>query len=122
MAGKRALEEKLAALHALRANPTTDAAIAALRQALAESRIEEAFGFLVAVWEEVLDPDFRRTVLVAIALLRHEEAIAFLLSLLADGSPAAAHAAVEALGMYRQDDKVWRRVRQLVDEREDVEL
>jgi HEAT repeat protein len=93
----------------------------AAAMALGESRIEEALGFLVAAWEEVLDLDFRRTVLVAIALLRHEEAIAFLLSLLAAGSPAAASAAVEALGMYRQDDKVWQRVRQIAGEREDVE-
>jgi HEAT repeat protein len=93
----------------------------AAAMALGESRIEEALGFLVAAWEEVLDPDFRRTVLVAIALLRHEEAIAFLLSLLADGSPAVASAAIEALGMYRQDDNVWQRVRQLAGEREDVE-
>ena len=69
-----------------------------------------------------MDPVLRRTELLAMALLRHEVAIDFLLSLIAAGSATAAREAVAALDMYRGDQQVWRRVKQQVETRGDVDL
>jgi HEAT repeat protein len=88
--------------------------------ALGESRMAEAFDILKTSWEKRLDPDLRRTELLAMALLRHESAIEFLLSLVADGSATNARDAMAALGMYQGDEEVWRRVQVLVDARSDV--
>ena len=90
--------------------------------ALGESRLAEAFEFLKAAWEKTLDPALRRAELLSIAMLRHGQAIEFLLSLVADGTPAGAREALAALEMYRHDEELWRRVRRLADERDDVEF
>lgn len=90
--------------------------------ALGESRLGAAFEFLKAGWERALEPSLRRAILYAIAMLRHEQAIDFLLSLVAEGSPAIARGAIAALEMYRQDGHLWRRVEQLVRARDDIHL
>jgi hypothetical protein len=90
--------------------------------ALGESRLAQAFEFLKAAWEKTLDPHLRCAELLSIATLRHERAIEFLLSLVADGTPTGAREALAALEMYRHDRDLWRRVRRLVDERDDVEF
>lgn len=90
--------------------------------ALGESRLVEAFEFLREAWEKTLDPVLRRAELLSIAMLRHEQAIEFLLSLVADGAPSGGRDALAALEMYRHDEELWQRVRRLVDERGDVEL
>jgi HEAT repeat protein len=88
--------------------------------ALGESRLAAALGPLKIAWERTFDPDLRRTLLLAIAMLRHETAIDFLLSLVAEASAANAKDALNALDMYRRDRALWRRVRELVDKREDL--
>jgi hypothetical protein len=55
-------------------------------------------------------------------MLRHDEALEFLLSLLADGKISDAKDAIAALGLYRQDDRLWQRVCQLVEERANASL
>jgi hypothetical protein len=99
-----------------------DAAIAeGAALALGESRLGEAFGFLKTAWESTFDPDRRNAVLLAIAMLRSEEALDFLLALVADASTAIADEAIAALRIYERDEKVWRRVRETAGRRGDVE-
>jgi len=90
--------------------------------ALGESRLGEAFDLLKTGWEKTLDPGLRHTALLAMAMLRHERAIDFLLSLVADAPPASASDAVAALEMYRRDELLWPRVEQLINARDDVNL
>jgi HEAT repeat protein len=90
--------------------------------ALGESRLGEAFEFLKAACEGTFDPERRNAVLLAMALLRSEQALDFLLALVADAAPAAANEAVAALRIYERDEKVWRRVREIADRRDDVDL
>lgn len=90
--------------------------------ALGESRQEEAFDFLKVAWEKTLDHAVRSAELCAIAMLRHEQAIDFLLSLVADESPAITRSAIAALEMYRRDEKIWLRIEQIVTARGDINL
>jgi HEAT repeat protein len=90
--------------------------------ALGESRLDKAFDVLKIGWEKTLHPALRRTGLLAIAMLRHERAIDFLLSVVADASPASASDAIVALEMYRRDEQLWQRVQQLVEARGDIAL
>jgi HEAT repeat protein len=87
-----------------------DAAVAeAAAVALGESQLVQAFPFLEAAWEDALDAEMRQTLLLAIALLRHERPLEFLLGLLADSGSTAQHA-YAALRMYRTDARIWGRV------------
>ena len=90
--------------------------------ALGESRLSGAFDLLKTDWQEGFDPDLRRTELLAIAMLRHERAMDFLLSLIADAPPTHARDAIAALEMYRRDQELWERVERLIEAREDVDL
>ena len=60
--------------------------------AIAETRTEEAFTLLRKHYEQAFDPDFRTTLLTAIALTRQDAAIAFLFSLIEGGNCVAAEA------------------------------
>ncbi|NJL45955.1 MAG: hypothetical protein HC922_10100 [Leptolyngbyaceae cyanobacterium SM2_3_12] len=44
------------------------------------------------------------------AMLRQDEALNFLLGLVAEGHPRDSEAALEALSLYRQDAPLWSRV------------
>jgi HEAT repeat protein len=89
--------------------------------ALGESRLSEAFEFLRTAWGSMFDPDRRNAVLLAIAMLRSEQALDFLLALVADAPLAVANEAIAALRIYERDEKVWRRVREVAGGRGDVE-
>ncbi len=82
--------------------------------ALGESQLVQAFPFLETAWEDARDGELREVLLLSIALLRHERALGFLLSLLEKGGRAADEA-LAALGMYREDERVWRRVEAILD-------
>ena len=60
--------------------------------AIAETRTEEAFTLLHATWRQVRDPDFRETLLTAIALTRQVRAVEFLLGEAAEGNQTARQA------------------------------
>jgi HEAT repeat protein len=90
--------------------------------ALGESRIKEAFPVLSQWWERSRAPELRRSVLLAIAMLRHNEALEFLLSLVTEGKLSEAKDAVDALDIYRQDNILWQRVCQCINQREDLNL
>src|SRR5258708_142288 len=66
--------------------------------------------------------DRRRTGLLAVAMLKREPAIAFLLSLVAEAPGPTARDAITALAVYRHDDTLVQRVRQAVEQRTDIDL
>jgi hypothetical protein len=74
------------------ADPNPDAAEAEAAFAIAETRTEAAFTLLHATWKQARDPDFRGTLLTAIALTRLDTAIDFLFEQIAEGSKAAREA------------------------------
>jgi len=90
--------------------------------ALGESQLEGAFDILRMGWEQVLDPGLRRIELLAMAMLRHEKPIDFLLSLIADASQGIAQDAIAAMEMYQCDEKIWGRVQKIADSRDDIDL
>lgn len=84
---------------------------------LGESRQPEALDPLQNWWQGVQDPELRITGLLAIAMLRTDEAFQFLLGLVADGSDQTAQEAIQALEIYRQDYDLWQRVCEVRDNR-----
>jgi HEAT repeat protein len=90
--------------------------------ALGESRLPSAFDLLRDWWPQVRDAELRQTGLLAIATLRQDQAIAFLLDLIADAPVTDAKAAIKALGIYQDDHRLWQQVMQTVEQRGSVEL
>ena len=62
--------------------------------ALGRSRHPRALDLLMSRWKRIGDPDFKRDLLIAVALLRSEEAIAALLSVLANEEGGAQDALI----------------------------
>jgi len=90
--------------------------------ALGGSRRREAFDLLRPWWERTSNVDLRRTGLLAIAMLKHDEAIEFLVSLVAEAEGPAARDAIAALGLYKHDEALRQRVVQAATARDDVDL
>jgi HEAT repeat protein len=89
--------------------------------ALGTSRVAEAFPILRDWWERTREPGVRRTALLALAMLKRDAAIDFLLSLIATAEGPTARAAMTALGLYRHDTALVERVRSAA-QRSDVDL
>jgi HEAT repeat protein len=89
---------------------------------LGESRLPEALDVLREGWENTLNQDLRRFILLAIAMLRYEEAIDYLLSLIANETQGIARDAIEALEMYQEDVQIWGRVQEIIGSRDDMDL
>ena len=77
------------------------AEVAAL--ALGDSRLESAFAVLREAVERTRAQTFRRTLLLAIGLLRRENAIEYLLDLVQNGEGQNSADATAALAMYEKD-------------------
>jgi hypothetical protein len=69
-----------------------DEAAAEAAFAIAETRTEAAFNLLRAHYKQTRNPDFRGTLLTAIALTRQDAAIEFLFELIAEGNKSAREA------------------------------
>jgi len=80
--------------------------------ALGESRLEEAFDVLRAALDGPGGAGIRRSLLLAIALLRRESAIDYLLDLVQNGNAGLSAGAAEALSTYRDDPKLQERLQQ----------
>ncbi|MGD0365003.1 MAG: HEAT repeat domain-containing protein [Bryobacteraceae bacterium] len=78
--------------------------------ALGDSRLESAFAVLRDAFERSHGRPIRRTLLVAIALLRRENAIAYLLDLVRNGADQASADAAAALAMYEKDPNLQERL------------
>jgi HEAT repeat protein len=85
--------------------------------ALGDSRLESAFAVLREAYPATTSRALRRTLLLAIALLRRESALDYLLDLARNAEAAASADAVAALAMYEQDPKLQERLRSALDGR-----
>jgi HEAT repeat protein len=90
--------------------------------ALGESRLAAAFAPLLDWARDVAGSARERVALIALATLRREEALDFLLGVVREGGlPSALHA-VEALGLYRGDDALRTKIVDAVTSRADPSL
>lgn len=80
--------------------------------ALGDSRLESAFAVLRDALQPLRARALRRTLLLAIALLRRENAIDFLLDRVRNGESQTSADAVAALAMYGRDPHLQERLRQ----------
>jgi len=87
--------------------------------ALGESRLAAAFNVLRQAWERGGLAEQRRTLLVAIAMLRIDEALEFLLERLRSESDPAAADALAGLAFYARDEAVLARVEEIIRQRGD---
>lgn len=85
--------------------------------ALGESRLAAAFDVLRGAWERGGAAEQRRTFLVAIAMLRSETALEFLLERLSAESGHVAADALAGLAFYARDEAVLARVEAIIRQR-----
>jgi HEAT repeat protein len=90
--------------------------------ALGESRLPDALPPLKQWWQHSTDSELRQTGLLAIAMLRHEAAIEFLLSLLVQPNAQTGTAALAALRIYADDAKLMARIEAILAERKIEEI
>lgn len=90
--------------------------------ALGESRLPAAFELLREAWERGGVAEQRRTLLVAIAMLRIDEALEFLLGRLGEESGPVAADALAGLAFYARDEAVLTRVESIIQQRGDGAL
>ena len=90
--------------------------------ALGESRLPAAFAVLREAWEGTALASWRRTLLVAIAMLRRDPAVEFLLERLAEDAEKPAADALAALSLYSGDDSVRKRIERILATRKSAAL
>ena len=90
--------------------------------ALGESRLPAAFEALREAWERGGAAEQRRTLLVAIAMLRIDEALEFLLGRLAEESGPVAADALAGLAFYARDEAVLDALKSIIGQRGDGAL
>lgn len=90
--------------------------------ALGGSRLPEAFEVLRQWWDRIADMALRRTALLAIAMLRRDRPLDFLIALIKEANGPTAREAIVALAVYKHDDTVRQRVEACVIQRKDVDL
>ncbi|HEY3418806.1 MAG TPA: hypothetical protein VGM23_18180, partial [Armatimonadota bacterium] len=83
--------------------------------AIGDSRLDAAFPILQATWEENTDLNLRKSLLLALALTRREEAFQYLLTLLHEGGTVAL-LACDALVLYGVDSRYRERIAAVVAE------
>lgn len=88
--------------------------------ALGESRLPQTVKLLQELWEETLDQELKKLLLLPIALNRSDEAFGFLLNAVADEYCDYAAAAVKALRVCADTDEQQEKVRQSVATRQDA--
>jgi HEAT repeat protein len=90
--------------------------------ALGSSRLPAAFDLLKARYERTGSGPLRNMVLLAIAMIRSEAAIEFLLALLAECTPTLAKEVLAALAFFRNNEKVRSQAESVVERRDDEGL
>jgi HEAT repeat protein len=103
----------------LQSDNETVAEMAAL--VLGESRLTAAFPALREAWTRQLSSSVRRSVLFAIATLRRDEAIDWLVNLLSEGCPGSP-GVIEALAIHKSDNALRGRVAQAIGSRGSAHL
>lgn len=105
---------------ALFLNNDDDTLVEAAALALGESRLDEALPLLVRSFETSFEPRLRKTLLVAISMLRRQPGFDFLLSLVAEGRPRDARLALAALGIQRGNSRLREQVEADLAARDDA--
>lgn len=90
--------------------------------ALGTSRLRQAFAELHRRAEDFVRPARRPTLLLAIALLRNEQAWTYLLDRIEDAAPPTALAALEALATFGHDQALRTRIQKATIKRNDPAL
>jgi len=90
--------------------------------ALGSSRLPEAFDLLKEKWERTTGGPLRKIVLVAIAMIRSDAAIEFLLGLLQECPPAMAKDVLAGLALFRDNEKIRSRVQLVIERRKEASL
>ena len=90
--------------------------------ALSEARIPGTFEAIRQQWKKTRSPELRQSFLLSIAILRIDEAIDFLIDLVARGNPQDAKDAFLALDIYRQTTEIWQQVTKAAKQRGDDAL
>jgi hypothetical protein len=103
-------------------NHDDDIIVEAAALALGGSRSKEAFAVLCEAVEGLVHGERRRVLLTAIALLRLDPAVDYLIELVREGPLGTSLAAVEALAAFRHDGDLRRRTESAVRERGDARL
>jgi HEAT repeat protein len=85
--------------------------------ALGSSRLPGALSLLTFKWERTVGGPMRKIVLMAIAMVRSDAAIEFLLALLAESSSAIAKDVIAALALFRDNERVRGQVESMVTRR-----
>jgi hypothetical protein len=85
--------------------------------ALGESRLFAGFEALKEKWERTASAAVRKVLLAAMAASRLDDAVAFLISVVESGSEQTAKDGLEALSIYRSNERVMAAVRQAVGRR-----
>jgi hypothetical protein len=99
-----------------------DATREAAALALGESRLPAAYELLKDKWDRTAMLAEKKVLLVAMAASRLDEAVAFLVSLVESASVPIASATVEALSIYRHNERISESVRKSVTGRPDKKL
>lgn len=87
--------------------------------ALGESRDSQAFARLRDVWEDTLDQELKKLLLLPMALSRCDDAFGFLLDVVASEYRDYAAAAVKTLRVYADSEEQRERIRHVVATRQD---
>ena len=90
--------------------------------ALGESRLAAAFPILQEAWKQTAQVTLRRTLFLAMAMLRQDEAVEFLLTRLAEDGEKSALEALAALSLYGRDDSVRSRIQGILSKRRNATL
>ena len=90
--------------------------------AIGSSHRPEAFQFLQSKWERSAGSPLRKVLLLSLAMIRSEEAIGFLVSLLDSCSARNANDIITALAIFRENEKVRTSVEAAVARRNSQEL
>lgn len=88
--------------------------------ALGSSRLPAALPLLIDLRATAGEPLLRRATLTAIATLGSDEAFNYLLGLLAGGPPADAADALDALRLFREDERRRRKIERVLRRRDDL--
>ncbi len=90
--------------------------------ALGESRMAAAFPLLQEAWEHSAQASLRRALLLAMAMLRQDEAVKFLLARVDQDGDKSALDALTALGLYSRDHAVRSRIEEILGRRKSPSL
>ncbi|MFO0586007.1 MAG: hypothetical protein U0441_00640 [Polyangiaceae bacterium] len=97
--------------------PAEDGAMEAAALALGESRAEGALAVLQRALKKARSQRATETLMLGISLLRHDQALSFLVSVVKEATEKEAVAALAALALHKHDDSLKERLRAVVRER-----